>query len=55
LVEAIEMADRALELERNDPGARYNLALAVDRLGLECQARRAWGANRKGLHLRLGA
>lgn len=44
LVEAIEMADRALELDRNDPGARFNLALAVDRLGLEGQAQRAWAA-----------
>jgi tetratricopeptide (TPR) repeat protein len=44
LVEAIEMADRARELDTNDPGARYNLALAVDRLGLESQAERAWTA-----------
>src|SRR5262249_31754944 len=42
LVEAIEMADVALELEPQNEAARFNLALGLDRLGLDGQAQRAW-------------
>jgi CHAT domain-containing protein len=44
LLEAIEMADRALDLEPRNEAARFNLALGLDRLGLDGQAQRAWKA-----------
>jgi len=44
LVEAIEMADVALELEPRNETARFNLALGLERLGLDGQAQRAWEA-----------
>src|SRR5262249_32674542 len=44
LVEAIEMTDVALELEPQNEAARFNLALGLDRLGLDGQAQRAWKA-----------
>src|SRR5262245_24131985 len=44
LVEAIEMADVALELEPRNETARFNLALGLERLGLDGQAQRAWKA-----------
>ncbi len=42
VVEAIEMAERALELNPDNVSARFNLALGLDRLGLDGQARAAW-------------
>jgi len=42
LFEAVEAADRALHLEPRSPAARFNLALGLDRLGLDGQAERAW-------------
>jgi len=44
LVEAIEVADLALELEPRNEAARFNLALGLERLGLDGQAQRAWKA-----------
>jgi CHAT domain-containing protein len=44
LLEAIEMADRALDLDPRNEGARFNLALGLERLGLDGQAERAWKA-----------
>jgi CHAT domain-containing protein len=44
LVEAIEMADVALELEPRNEAARFNLALGLERVGLDGQAQRAWEA-----------
>jgi tetratricopeptide (TPR) repeat protein len=44
LVEAIEMADVALELEPRNETARFNLALGLERLGLDGQAQSAWKA-----------
>lgn len=41
LLEAVEAAERALELEEN-PAALFNLGLALDRLGLDDEAKRAW-------------
>lgn len=42
LLEAMETARQALLLEPRNPGARYNLALALDRYGLDGQALEAW-------------
>lgn len=42
LLEAVEAADRAVELEPRNPAALFNLALALDRLGLDGEAARAW-------------
>ena len=44
LIEAIETADRALQLQPRDPAARFNLALGLDLLGLDRQAEAAWKA-----------
>jgi CHAT domain-containing protein/tetratricopeptide (TPR) repeat protein len=44
LLEAIEMTDRALDLEPRNEAARFNLALGLERLGLDGQAHRAWKA-----------
>ncbi|MGH7517284.1 MAG: CHAT domain-containing protein [Gemmatimonadales bacterium] len=44
LLEAIETADRALELDPQNASARFNLALGLERLGLDGQAQRAWKA-----------
>lgn len=42
LLEAIEAATRALELEPGDPAAHFNLALALDHLALDGEAAGAW-------------
>lgn len=42
LLEAISSAERALAADPKSPVARFNLALALDWLGLEGQARQAW-------------
>lgn len=42
LLEAIEAAERALELEPRNEAARFNLALALNRLALDGQAAEAW-------------
>ncbi len=42
LLEAIESADRALELEPRDAAARFDLALALERFGIDAEAERAW-------------
>jgi CHAT domain-containing protein len=42
LLEAIETADGAVELDPRSAAARYNLALGLERLGLEAEAWRAW-------------
>jgi len=42
LLDAIEAADGALRLEPRNPAARFNLALALDLLGLAGEARIAW-------------
>ncbi|HTC23942.1 MAG TPA: hypothetical protein VK688_06240, partial [Gemmatimonadales bacterium] len=42
LLDAIESADHALELEARDSAARFNLALGLDLLGLDAQAAAAW-------------
>jgi CHAT domain-containing protein len=42
LLEAIEAAEQALEREPRNGAARFNLALALDRLGLEGQMTEAW-------------
>lgn len=47
LLEAVEFADRALELEPESPAALFNLALALDHLGLDSEAREAWQKFRK--------
>ncbi len=44
LLEAIETADRALELDPRNQAARFNLALGLERLGLDGQAQGAWEA-----------
>jgi CHAT domain-containing protein len=44
LMEAIETADRALELDPRSAAARFNLALGLERLNLDAQAARAWTA-----------
>ncbi len=44
LLEAIETADRALDMEPRNAAARFNLALGLERLGLDGQAQRAWKA-----------
>ncbi len=44
LIEAIETADRALQLQAGDPAARFNLALGLELLGLDRQAEAAWNA-----------
>jgi len=44
LLEAVEAADRALELDPRNMAALYNLALALDRLGLDHEARAQWSA-----------
>ncbi|MDQ3308630.1 MAG: CHAT domain-containing protein [Gemmatimonadota bacterium] len=42
LLEAVEAAAQALERQPRNGTARFNLALALDRLGLEGQTARAW-------------
>ncbi|MFL5383735.1 MAG: CHAT domain-containing protein [Longimicrobiaceae bacterium] len=42
LLEALESADRAVTLQPRSPAARYNLALALDRLLLDDEAASAW-------------
>jgi CHAT domain-containing protein len=42
LLEAITSADEALTVDPGSPAARFNLALALDWLGLNDQAREAW-------------
>jgi CHAT domain-containing protein/tetratricopeptide (TPR) repeat protein len=42
LFEAVEAAESALELEPESPAALFNLGLALDHLGLEGEAKRAW-------------
>jgi CHAT domain-containing protein/tetratricopeptide (TPR) repeat protein len=42
LMEAVEFARRAASLQPGDPAARFNLALAVDRMGLVERADTAW-------------
>ncbi|MGI8766795.1 MAG: CHAT domain-containing protein [Gemmatimonadaceae bacterium] len=42
LLDAIEQAARALEQEPSDAAARFNLALAMDHLGLQVETARAW-------------
>ncbi|MEO6525468.1 MAG: CHAT domain-containing protein [Gemmatimonadaceae bacterium] len=44
LFEAADVAARALEADTAFPSARFNLALALDRLGLVDEAGRAWAA-----------
>jgi CHAT domain-containing protein len=44
LLESVEAAERALELEPDNVAARFNLALALDRLALDGQAAREWRA-----------
>lgn len=44
LWEAVEAADSAVALEPGQPAARYNLALALDRLGVNGGALEAWRA-----------
>jgi CHAT domain-containing protein len=44
LLDAIEATDRALQLDPGNEAARFNAALARDRLGLDGQAARAWSA-----------
>lgn len=42
LLEAVEQSERALQLDSTNVVARYNLALALDRLGLDAEAASAW-------------
>ncbi len=42
LLEAVEQAERALQLDSTNVAAIYNLALALDRLGLDDEATSAW-------------
>ena len=42
LLEALETAERALEREPENAAARFNRALALDRLGLDGEAAREW-------------
>ncbi|MFL5537871.1 MAG: hypothetical protein ACJ8J0_02710, partial [Longimicrobiaceae bacterium] len=42
LLEAVEAADRALEADSGHLSARWNLALALDRLGVDGEAMAAW-------------
>ncbi|MBV9774536.1 MAG: hypothetical protein JO040_11335, partial [Gemmatimonadetes bacterium] len=42
LLEAADFAQQALFLEPRNPAARFNLALALDRFGLDGQAAKAW-------------
>ncbi|HEY8104480.1 MAG TPA: hypothetical protein VIE46_00160, partial [Gemmatimonadales bacterium] len=44
LLEAIDAASGAVALEPTNEGARFNLALGLERLGLDGQAQRAWRA-----------
>jgi CHAT domain-containing protein len=44
LLESIDASSRALQFDRAYAPARFNLALALDRLGLADQASRAWTA-----------
>ncbi|HEV2148117.1 MAG TPA: CHAT domain-containing protein [Longimicrobiaceae bacterium] len=42
LLEAVEVAEQALEADSTNAAARFNLALALDRLGLDGEAAREW-------------
>ncbi|HEX8696747.1 MAG TPA: CHAT domain-containing protein [Longimicrobium sp.] len=42
LLEAVEFAEQALELEPQNETALFNLALALDRLGMDGEAAEAW-------------
>jgi CHAT domain-containing protein/tetratricopeptide (TPR) repeat protein len=42
VVEAIDAAQHAVELDSVNPAARFDLALALDRLGLSAQAGQSW-------------
>jgi tetratricopeptide (TPR) repeat protein len=44
LIMAVDAADRALEVDSLNVAARWNLAVALDALGLEEEAARAWAA-----------
>ncbi|HEX6748546.1 MAG TPA: CHAT domain-containing protein [Longimicrobium sp.] len=46
LLEAVEAASRALEADSGHPAARWNLAYALTRLGVDGEASRAWAAYR---------
>jgi len=46
LLRALDAADTARALDPTNRAARYNLGLALERLGLDAEARREWGALR---------
>ncbi len=50
LPRAVQAASDALELDAHNLAARYNLALALDRMTLDDQARRAWEAVAERAH-----